>query len=100
MIEIDRDIKVYRDLTLEQLGDLLPGKTPQVVIGEPPFNLNQTLYSWCEWLRFNNQISRQELDCAFSKDIDYCEWLNFWESMKGEKVSFYDYLNNIAYLNL
>ena len=99
MLELDRDIKVFRTLTLKELYELQgQGKAPKVIVGAPPFYLNQTLFSWCEWLELNPRISRQERARAFSEDTDYCEWLMFMDVMKNEEVNFYDYLNNIAYI--
>lgn len=85
-------------LTLEELKDIL-NRYPAVSLEKPSKELNQTLFSWLEWLRLNPLACELEKEKAFSIDFDYCEWLMFWESFKNEKVYFYDYINNIAYID-
>lgn len=100
MIELERNRFVNGDITLEELRKELAYNYPKVIIGRPPKFLNQTLYDYCEWLRFNPHVSDGENKKANSlESLGESEWFEFWNCYKKEKVYFFDYQNRIAYVD-
>ncbi|HFH9000881.1 TPA: hypothetical protein ACGNVG_002180 [Streptococcus agalactiae] len=93
MIELSRGHYLDKEVTLEELAKMTNMSFPDIIFGRPQTYLNETLYDWCEWLRFMDYACQLEKDRSISREDQM--WDEIWEKAN---VIFYDYTNNIAYL--
>lgn len=99
MIEIARGSWVER-ITLKELSDKVNEVHPMLIVGRPPTHLNDTMYDWCEWLRFNPSIAKAEVEksCQYKQESP-TSWFMLWNAYKDQEVFFYDYQNKIVYVD-
>ncbi|WP_159544489.1 hypothetical protein [Streptococcus halichoeri] len=62
---------------------------------------NPTLFDDNSYFRLNPKIIREQIDMSFIlSEMHSYERFMFWDSFKNNFVSYYDEVNNIAYLEI